>query len=76
MSEIALEPLPCAENALEPVISAKTLSFHYGKHHAGYLATLKKLIAVAPTTWRPSSTSSPTGSSRRRTSHGPDSEIP
>ena len=24
--------LPYAENALEPVVSAKTVSFHYGKH--------------------------------------------
>ena len=45
MSEIALEPLPYAETALEPVITAKTISFHYGKHHAGYVATLNKLIA-------------------------------
>jgi Fe-Mn family superoxide dismutase len=30
-------PLPYAENALEPVISAQTLSFHYGKHHAAYV---------------------------------------
>ncbi len=29
---LILPPLPYAENALEPVISAKTLSFHYGKH--------------------------------------------
>ena len=28
-----LPPLPYAENALEPVISEKTISFHYGKHH-------------------------------------------
>ena len=35
MSEIALAPLPYAENALEPVVTAKTISFHYGKHHAG-----------------------------------------
>lgn len=48
MPEIVLEPLPYAENALEPVISAKTLSFHYGKHHAGYLATLNKLIVGTP----------------------------
>ena len=48
MQELALEPLPYADNALEPVISAKTLSFHYGKHHAGYLATLNKLIAGTP----------------------------
>ena len=48
MSEIVLEPLPFAENALEPVITAKTLSFHYGKHHAGYVATLTRLIAGTP----------------------------
>ena len=45
MSEIALEPLPYAENALEPVITAKTISFHYGKHHAGYVKMLNGLIA-------------------------------
>ena len=48
MAELALEPLPYAENALEPVVSAKTISFHYGKHHAGYVATLNKLIAGTP----------------------------
>ncbi len=26
-----LPPLPYAQNALEPVISANTVSFHYGK---------------------------------------------
>ena len=40
-----LAPLPYAENALEPVISAKTMSFHYGKHHKGYVDNLNKLIA-------------------------------
>lgn len=39
----ALPDLPYAQNALEPVISARTLSFHYSKHHAGYVAKLKKL---------------------------------
>lgn len=48
MSEIVLEKLPYADTALEPVISAKTISFHYGKHHAGYVATLNKLIAGTP----------------------------
>jgi Fe-Mn family superoxide dismutase len=28
--------LPFAQDALEPVISERTLSFHYGKHHKGY----------------------------------------
>jgi len=37
--------LPYAENALEPVISAKTIGFHYGKHHKGYVDNLKKLVA-------------------------------
>ena len=53
MSEITLEPLPYAENALEPVITAKTISFHYGKHHAGYVATLNKLVAGTPYAGQP-----------------------
>ena len=48
MSEIIQEQLPYADTALEPVISAKTISFHYGKHHAGYVATLNKLVAGTP----------------------------
>ncbi len=40
-----LPALPYAESALEPIISAKTLSFHYGKHHLGYLKKLNKFIA-------------------------------
>ena len=40
-----LPPLPYAESALDPVISANTLAFHYGKHHKGYVDTLNKLIA-------------------------------
>ena len=39
-----LPPLPWAENALEPVISANTISFHYGKHHRAYVDNLNKLI--------------------------------
>ena len=35
-----LPALPWAENALAPVISAETIGFHYGKHHAGYLTKL------------------------------------
>jgi Fe-Mn family superoxide dismutase len=44
-STLVLPPLPYAENALEPIISAKTVSFHYGKHHKGYLDNLNKLIS-------------------------------
>ena len=36
--------LPYAENALESVISAKTISFHHGKHLQGYVDNLNKLI--------------------------------
>jgi Fe-Mn family superoxide dismutase len=42
---VTLPPLPYAENALEPVISARTLGFHYGKHHRGYVDNLNKMIA-------------------------------
>ena len=43
-SPLTLPALPWAENALEPVISAKTISFHYGKHHKTYVENLNKLI--------------------------------
>ena len=39
-----LPPLPFAEDALDPVISARTLGFHYGKHHKGYVDRLNKLV--------------------------------
>jgi len=39
-----LPPLPFAENALDPVISANTLGFHYGKHHKAYVDNLNNLI--------------------------------
>jgi len=45
MKEITLAPLPYADDALAPTVSAKTISFHYGKHHAGYVKTLNGLIA-------------------------------
>lgn len=41
---ISMPKLPYAENALEPIISARTLSFHYGKHHQGYVDKLNTLI--------------------------------
>lgn len=39
-----LPPLPYADDGLSPTVSAKTISFHYGKHHKGYLDKLNKLI--------------------------------
>lgn len=39
-----LPQLPYPDNALEPVISARTISFHYGKHHKGYIDNLNKLV--------------------------------
>jgi len=40
-----LPSLPYSENALEPIISAKTISYHYGKHHKGYLDKTHELIS-------------------------------
>ncbi len=45
LPRFSLPALPWAENALAPVISAKTISFHYGKHHKTYVETLNKLTA-------------------------------
>jgi Fe-Mn family superoxide dismutase len=41
---ILLPPLPYEQSALQPVISANTLSFHYGKHHKTYVDNLNKLV--------------------------------
>lgn len=40
-----LPDLPYAANALEPVISAETIDYHYGKHHQAYVTNLNNLIA-------------------------------
>lgn len=36
--------LPFEQTALQPYISAETISYHYGKHHAGYVSKLNSLI--------------------------------
>ena len=41
---ITLPSLPFEANALEPYISANTLSFHHGKHHQTYVTNLNNLI--------------------------------
>jgi Fe-Mn family superoxide dismutase len=45
MSSLVLPPLPYADDALSPTISANTISFHYGKHHKAYVDNGNKLIA-------------------------------
>jgi len=40
-----LPPLPYAEGALDPIVTANTLGYHYRKHHKGYVDSLNKLIA-------------------------------
>ena len=42
--EHTLPPLPYAKDALQPHISAETLEYHYGKHHATYVTNLYNLI--------------------------------
>ena len=39
-----LPALPYAQDALEPHVSARTMSFHYGKHHQGYVNKLNKAV--------------------------------
>ena len=43
-----LPDLPYAANALEPYISANTLSFHHGKHHKAYVDKANELVAGTP----------------------------
>ena len=40
-----LPALPFAQDALEPHITANTLSFHHGKHHNSYVVNLNKMVA-------------------------------
>jgi Fe-Mn family superoxide dismutase len=44
----SLKPLPYAPEALEPVISARTLEFHHGKHLATYVKNLNAAIEGTP----------------------------
>lgn len=48
-----LPPLPYAQDALEPYVSARTMSFHYGKHHQAYVDALNKLVAGTPWAGQP-----------------------
>ncbi|MGD9874038.1 MAG: superoxide dismutase [Kiritimatiellia bacterium] len=48
-----LPALPYPQDALEPHISARTMSFHYGKHHQAYVDNLNKLVAGTPQAAQP-----------------------
>lgn len=39
-----LPDLPYAQDGLAPFVSAKTISFHYGKHHSGYVSKLNAAL--------------------------------
>ncbi len=45
---IELPPLPFDAKALEPHMSANTLSFHHGKHHAAYVTNYNNLTKDTP----------------------------
>ena len=45
---MVLPELPFGKDALEPIISARTLEFHYGKHHNAYVTNGNKLIEGTP----------------------------
>jgi Fe-Mn family superoxide dismutase len=45
---IQLPALPYADTDLQPVISAQTIGFHYGKHHKAYVDNLNKLLEGQP----------------------------
>lgn len=44
MTEHKQPELPYEKSALEPQISSETIDYHYGKHHATYIAKLNKLL--------------------------------
>lgn len=50
---VHLPPLPYPEDALAPHISAETVALHYGKHHAGYVANVNRLVAGSATEGAP-----------------------
>src|SRR3954468_24216024 len=46
--QFSLPPLPYAEDALAPIISAETLKLHHGKHHKKYVDTMNQLLQEKP----------------------------
>jgi Fe-Mn family superoxide dismutase len=47
-NEFTLPKLPWPEDALAPLISKETISYHYGKHHAAYVKNLNMLVKGTP----------------------------
>ncbi len=47
-AEFTLPELPWPQDALAPLISKETISYHYGKHHAAYVTNLNKLVKGTP----------------------------
>lgn len=45
---IAITPLPYERDALEPFVSAETLTYHYDKHYQGYVDKLNTLVTDTP----------------------------
>jgi Fe-Mn family superoxide dismutase len=45
---LALPPLPFADAALQPHVSARTLGVHHGRHHRAYVDNLVKLVRGTP----------------------------
>ena len=48
MGKFELMALPYTPDALEPVISKETITFHHGKHLAGYVNNLNGLLEGSP----------------------------
>ena len=47
MGKFSLMALPYEADALQPVISKDTISFHHGKHLAAYVSNLNALLPAA-----------------------------
>ena len=45
---VQLPPLPYPESALSPHIGSDTVTVHYHRHHAGYVANVNRLAAGSP----------------------------
>lgn len=44
VTPVELPTLPWAKDALEPIITANTIDFHYGKHHKAYVDKTLELV--------------------------------